>query len=264
MSDVKFTGERLHAGSPLFQVDLARHEAAYRFARERSVEARVLDMGCGSGYGTASLAGVARSIVGVDRIRPDTTARAGAAHYVRADLNGIPLAPGCFDLVVSFQVIEHLVDPSEYLDAIRGALCPTGTALISTPNLLVSDRENPYHVHEYASGELEQCLRGHFEEVEIRGVNATPEVGRYFEARLEQIRRITRLDPFRLRQRLPRGLVEWLFARFARIVRRAIRREEGMPHASWRDFPIGPVTPISLDLLAICREPRPCGSRTRG
>ena len=44
------------------------------------------------------------------------------------------------------------------------------TALITTPNLLTSDRENPFHVHEYAPAELEACLRRRFEEVEMLGI----------------------------------------------------------------------------------------------
>ncbi len=252
MSGVPFTGERLHAQQELFQVDLARHRAAYRFAQERSREARVLDFGCGSGYGTAELGQTSPLVIGVDRVPPDPEARRGNARFVRADLNRIPLASRAFDLVVSFQVIEHLEDPGDYLRAIAQALKPGGCALITTPNRLCSDGENPYHVHEYLAKELADRLSPYFASVELRGVGATPPVAAYHAARLERIRRITRLDPLRLRRRLPRGLVERLFALFAIVVRRAIRQADAMPDASWRDFPIGPVTDDCLDLLAIC------------
>ena len=55
--------------------------------------------------------------------------------------------------------------------------------------------------------------------IELRGVGATDPVRRVLEARSRRIRRIMRLDPLRLRERLPRGLVEWLFARLAILVR---------------------------------------------
>ncbi len=260
MSESTFTGERLHEGNKLFGVDLARHRAAYRFAMERGASARVLDLGCGSGYGTAELAASVSSVVGVDRIAPDASARKGPARYVRADLNGLPLASACFDLVLSFQVIEHLQDPTEYLKGIARLLATDGAALITTPNRLTSDGENPYHVHEYKADELALRLRCHFGKVEMRGVGASPTVARYLEARLRRIRRITRLDPLRLRERLPRGLVEWLFARFAILVRRRIQAEQGLPEATWRDFPIGPADDSCIDLLAICREPTPLSS----
>ncbi len=251
----RFTGERLHEGDELFQVDLARHRAAYRFAMEKAASARVLDLGCGSGYGTVELAKGASSVVGVDRIVPDASTRQSSVRWVSADLNGLPLASSCFDLVVSFQVIEHLADPTEYLRSIASFLDPGGTALITTPNRLTSDGENPYHVHEYLADELAECLSRHFRKVEMRGVGASPPVARYLDARLRHIRRITRLDPLRLRRRIPRGLAEWLFARFAVLVRRGIQAGEGLPDVTWRDFPIGLVEDSCIDLLAICSEP---------
>ena len=54
--EVTFTGERLHAGAELFAVDLARHQAAYEIARGWLGDGAALDLGCGSGYGTAELA----------------------------------------------------------------------------------------------------------------------------------------------------------------------------------------------------------------
>ena len=255
MTATRFTGERLHKGSELFQVDIARHLAPYCFAIDQAADARVLDLGCGSGYGTAELAEAIPFVVGVDRIAPDAKYRDASVRYVRADLKRLPLAPASFDLVVSFQVIEHLKDPTDYLETIARLLRPNGTALITTPNRLTSDGVNPYHVHEYVGGELAGCLRSRFGSVEMRGVGASASAARYLEARLRRIRRITRLDPLRLRERLPPRLVEWLFARFALIVRRGIQHDEGLPDASWRDFPIVPFDDTCVDLLAICREP---------
>jgi SAM-dependent methyltransferase len=252
---VTFTGERLHAGDQLFSVDLARHEAAYRLARRHLGSGRVLDLGSGSGHGTASLGRVHTQVVGLDRVPPDTGNRANAA-FLRADLGGIPLRPGVFELVVSFQVIEHLVDPAPYIDAIATLLASDGLALITTPNLLMSDGVNPFHVHEYRAEELEERLRTRFEEVEVLGIGASEPVQTYLAARSRRIRRIMRLDPLGLRNLLARGLVEWLFARFAVLVRRQTRGSDGAPQVSWRDFPVGPADEACLDLLAFCRRPR--------
>ena len=253
--ETAFTGERLHEGVELFGVDLARHRAAYRFATGWAEATTVLDLGCGSGYGAAELAKRSPCVVAVDRVAPDPSARRDAACYVRADLGALPLVPSSFDLVVSFQVIEHLEDPSDYLAAIADLLRPDGVALLTTPNRITSDGVNPFHVHEYVAEELEGVLRRHFGAVEMRGVGASPPVARYLEARLRRIRLVTKLDFLRLRERLPRGLIEWLFGRLAVWVRRSIRRGAGLPEVTWRDFPIGPVDPECVDLLAICRGP---------
>ena len=77
-----------------------------------------------------------------------------SAFALRLNLNHLPLAGRSFDLVVSFQVIEHLEDPTRYVDAIADLLRADGLALVTTPNLLMSDGVNPYHVHEYEADEL--------------------------------------------------------------------------------------------------------------
>ena len=256
MSRTLFTGERLHDGDALFTLDLARHRAAYEYALARIDGGRVLDLGCGSGYGTARLAAAPATVIGIDRIMPDAANRDGGGHFARADLYGLPLREGVFDLVVSFQVIEHLEDPGHYLRAIAGFLKEGGQAILTTPNLAMSDGVNPYHVHEYRADELAERLREHFRDVEVLGVGMSEPVRLAMAARSRRIQRIMRLDPLRLRDRLPRPLVEKLFAAFAVLVRRRGRSAEGTPDADWRDFPIGPAEEGSIDLLALCRRPR--------
>jgi len=254
--EVAFTGERLHAGSSLFGVDLARHRAAYDFAATLAGDRSVLDLGCGSGYGAHELAHTAAWLVAVDRVRPDPASRRGAACFLRADIDGLPLVPASFDLVVSFQVIEHLEDPSPYLAAMARLVRPNGTVLITTPNLLTSDQVNPFHVREYESEELKQVIGLHFDDVEMRGVGMTAPVRAYHDARLARIHSIMRLDVLNLHQRLPRSWIEWAFGTLAKVVRRGIQRGEGLPEVSPADFPVGPPSREDIDLLAICRAPR--------
>ncbi len=255
MSQVTFTGERLHAGSSLFGVDLARHRSPYVYAMQLAGEGRVLDLGCGSGYGTAELADSLPRIVGLDRIPPDSKNRRENIDWVRADLRGNPLASEQFRLIVSFQVIEHLENPTIYLESISRLLAPGGTALITTPNLLTSDKINPFHVHEYESDELKACLDPYFDEVEMKGIGLSENVAPYFEERLERINKIMRIDPLGLHKMLPESLVTWLFAKGALLVRRGIQDgESGMPEATLEDFPIGAAGPGDIDLLAVARR----------
>ena len=257
MSDLTFTGERLHAGNELFSVDLARHDAAYRIALTYAdTGAKVIELGSGAGYGAASLADGAFDIVAIDRVAPDSTSRKSSCQFVRGDLNRLPLARRGFDLVVSFQVIEHLEDPTNYIDAISDLVQSDGTALITTPNLLMSDGVNPYHVHEYRAEELADCLRRRFEQVEVQGISASEAVMTTLRERSARIARIMKLDPLGLHKRLPQSWIEWLFAAFAVLVRSQTQRTSDAPEVTWRDFPVGSADDECLDLLAICRRPR--------
>ncbi len=266
MSRVTLTGERLDDDHVLYGPDLARHRSAYLFAieslRARMGEgaSRALDLGCGNGYGSAELSDAGGRVVAVDRITPDAQHRRDSLRYVRADLTGLPVAARSFDLVVSFQVIEHLEDPTAYLEAISTSTRADGMALLTTPNILQSDRVNPFHVHEYEANELRTLLSKHFEDVEMLGVAMSEPAARYQADRLRRIRRIMRLDPLGIRNRLPRGLIDWLFARFSIVVRRGIQQGEGLPDLSVDDFPVRPVDENCIDLMAVCRRPRDLGS----
>lgn len=270
------TGERLDDGSALYRADLARHRAAYLFADAHFAQeigsagavagagALVLDLGCGTGYGAAHLAAAHREsnrrVVALDRVFPAASARdhadRGAACFVRGDLERLPFAAGSIDAIASFQVIEHLADAGAYLSELARVLRPDGVALVSTPNRLESDGENPYHLREFAADELAGVLAAHFERVEVRGIHAHGPAARYHMERLRQIRRVTRLDPLGLRRRLPRGLVEWAFARLSVLVRLGARRQGAMELVVDGDYRVEPVSPTCADLLAVCRGPR--------
>lgn len=266
-SKLTFTGERLHADDRLFGVDLLRHRAAYREAIRIALATGahdILEMGSGTGYGARELAAALPRVVAVDRVAPLATRQAAneatkeqpPARFLRADLESMPLRHDAFDLVASFQVIEHLADPANYLDALARHLRPDGIALVTTPNRLNSDGENPFHVREYESDELRTLLETRFESVEMHGVFARGQARRYHEERLLRIRRIVRIDPLGLRRRIPRALVEWLFARLARVVRRGIAAGDAISEVRLEDFSIEHARPDSLDLFAVCRGPR--------
>lgn len=264
------TGERLDDASALHRADLARHRAAYRFAAAcppspgvapaqaaiRGAELRVLDLGCGTGYGAAELAAAGLQVVGLDRVRPAQRARKAGARFVCGDLERLPFACARFDRIVSFQVVEHLADPSRYLSEMARMLRPGGSALVTTPNRLQSDGENPYHLREYSAEELAELLSRQFERVELRGIRAHGPAARYHAGRLRSIRRITRLDPLGLRRRLPRRIVDPAFAWLSIVVRLGARRQGLLEAVDDDDYRVEAVDPTCIDLLAICSRPR--------
>ncbi len=119
--------------------NLAQHLARYRFAIPYCTEKVVLDAGVGVGYGAAMIAQVAARTCALDYDHNCITYAArtyGSAqmYFLVADVHELPVATALADVVISFEVIEHIANHERFLTEIRRVLKPTGVLLISTPN----------------------------------------------------------------------------------------------------------------------------------
>jgi SAM-dependent methyltransferase len=171
----EFTGERVIPGQvndDLWAEHVARYAFAARFAHGR----RVLDMGCGTGYGTADLAQLASSAVGVD-LAPDAIAYAmqhfPSARFLQCSATAVPFSARSFDLVTAFEVIEHLPDWRVLLVEAQRVLEPNGLLIVSTPNkryyaeARAKSGPNPFHEHEFEFSEFRTALGEFFPHVRI-------------------------------------------------------------------------------------------------
>lgn len=166
-----FTGERFtpEVIGEIWHEHWHRYVLALPLARGK----RVLDAACGEGYGSAFLATVAREVVGVD-VDPAAIAHASARYsaenlrFVVASCTELPQADESFDLVVSFETIEHLALQSQMLAEFRRVLAPEGVLVISSPNRPVYAAQcaerNEFHVRELTRDELAQLLTPVFPE----------------------------------------------------------------------------------------------------
>lgn len=173
MSDavLEFTGERFtpECVREIWYEHLHRYAFACRFAGG----ARVLDAACGEGYGSALLAERAASVVGVD-LAADAVEHArgryGSEPRLRfecADVTALDHLPDhSFDLIVSFETLEHVEAQERMLDGFRRLLTPRGLLLISTPDRLnYSERSgfhNEFHLRELYRDEFEAMLASRF------------------------------------------------------------------------------------------------------
>jgi len=150
----------------------AEHVARYRWAAALAQGRRVLDAGCGTGYGAELLAREgAAGVVGVDVDREVIEAAqrdgSGAVTFAVADLRELPAELGAFDVVVCFEVLEHIDEPEPALDRLAAALAPDGLLVVSSPNRDVYPPGNPFHVHEFTPGELAEALGARFPHVRL-------------------------------------------------------------------------------------------------
>lgn len=174
-SSMEFTGERYVPEKGWASIAY-EHLSRYMFAANFVQGKRVLDIGSGEGYGAHFLSRVAGSVVGIDldeeavrhasrKYGPTT----GNLTYKRGSATGIPYEGKQFEVVVCFEMLEHIAEHQEMMAEIERVLCDDGILIISTPNKLAySDLpgyNNEYHIRELYLDEFRSLLSGNFPHV---------------------------------------------------------------------------------------------------
>jgi SAM-dependent methyltransferase len=175
--DLEYTGERMVPGRAA-RSTFWEHVYRYRFAVRYAPGRRVLDVACGEGYGASALrAAGARCVIGAD-VCQATCAHARARYALDvavADAVRLPFGDRSFDLIVSFETLEHLRDPGRFLDECARLLAPAGVLIASTPNRPVyreavraaTGTLNPFHACEWDEDEFLGALGLRFRSVAL-------------------------------------------------------------------------------------------------
>lgn len=173
-----------------------RHLFAYDYVRNQlPASARVLEVGCGDGYGALYLA---QKVAAVDALDIDsTTVQMAQEKYQQSNLQFslfdgqvLPKIEDPIDAVVSMQVIEHVPDVPRYLKMLRSALTNgRGHLWLTTPNRTyrLHPRQkpwNPFHLREYDVASLSEEIRAEFPSAEVVGIGAIPAIADYEYARV--------------------------------------------------------------------------------
>ncbi|MDP3732507.1 MAG: class I SAM-dependent methyltransferase, partial [Candidatus Omnitrophota bacterium] len=171
MTGIANTGERilLEKETPLM---IARHFCAYRFAKDYVFNKEVLDIGCGEGYGSNFLAGFANKVVGMDYDKEIVSYAKNKYQkdnlgFYAMDAKDLSSFRNKFDIVCSFQVIEHIPDIKAFSENIKNLLSTKGIFICSTPNRLDASPNgdtplNRFHIKEYLINEFKELLGTYF------------------------------------------------------------------------------------------------------
>jgi SAM-dependent methyltransferase len=200
----------------------------YLWAAEHLKGRKVIDYGCGHGYGAYFLSdGIANYVMGID---PDSKAiKFAQEHYKRGNLEFLPLREGLnipesdFDAVVSFEVIEHIHDPRDYLARISKILILGGDFFLSTPNKFWSEQFynsgmplNLFHVTEYYPAQLEELLHDYFDTI---GCFVRFTAGNYDQYRLQWSRYMSTCPiPMSLQRNSPTMVKHAIRATYSRFI----------------------------------------------
>ncbi len=173
---MEFTGERLIPDDPAHRDLYWEHRARYELAVPLARGKRVLDLGCGCGYGSDLLARAeAKSVVGLDCASKaisyaQTHYQGDALSFVVGDACNSGLPAASFDLIVCYELIEHLADQAGLLTEAARLLAPGGIIFLSTPDAERCGAEpNPFHVRELKRAEFEALLVPRFPHVRLLG-----------------------------------------------------------------------------------------------
>ena len=150
----------------------AEHLVRYAWAAQLVQGRRVLDAGCGLGYGSGLLAGAgAAEVTGVDVapavVEAGNSRVPAGVNLVEGDVHELQFEDGSFDLVVCFEVIEHVEDAGRVIAELARVLAPGGVLAVSSPNRDVYVPGNPHHVHEFTPEELRAALQESFAEIRL-------------------------------------------------------------------------------------------------
>lgn len=247
-----------------------RHLFAYKFASVKlSMSDVVLDVGCGEGYGTYLLSHYARKIIGLDvdkDIIKHASKKYGNSNCIFRVYDGrrIPYPNETFNVVVSFQVIEHVVDDLNFVLECFRVLKKGGFLFLTTPNkanrLKPNQKPwNPFHVREYYPHELKSILEKVFPEVKLLGIHGDTIIRKI---EVERVRRAQLFTPLS-------RILNFLILRMSRILKKliidtllmydhAIYHKNSELRREFRltltNFTIKNDVENALDILAICRK----------
>jgi GT2 family glycosyltransferase/glycosyltransferase involved in cell wall biosynthesis/SAM-dependent methyltransferase len=175
---IDWTGERCVPWTENVQVAY-EHYHRYLWAASLTKGRHVLDLGSGEGFGSAILAAEAKMVQGVDVDEPTVTH--SQLNYVAPNLDfrvGSALeldafADNTFDVVVAFEVVEHLLEQERMLEEIDRVLAPEGLLIISTPDRRMysesTGQDNPFHQRELSEPEFRALLGRRFSHVGLWG-----------------------------------------------------------------------------------------------
>lgn len=168
--------ERLHSDRSAKAQVIQKHIARYVFASQFVKDKTVIDVASGIGYGSHYLSkSGATLVIGAD-ISYDAIARATkryrreGLHFVAADATRMPFEDCAFDVLVSFETIEHIEQYETYLSECTRVLKNDGLFVCSTPNKTVSRYYQPdFHVKEFYPEEFFELVNKYFSEVSCFG-----------------------------------------------------------------------------------------------
>lgn len=175
MVDLSDNGERLIPNS-LGGKTVIEHLHRYAWIIEVIKDKKVLDIACGEGYGSNLMSEFAKEVVGVDL--SSKIIDHAQNKYIKSNLSflvgsasSIPFENDTFDVVVSYETLEHLYEHEEMISECHRVLKNNGILIISTPEKKTysdkSNYNNKHHTRELYLNEFKDLISSQFEFINV-------------------------------------------------------------------------------------------------
>jgi len=251
----EITSEKIVSDNPIHQ----RLLKAYFLAKDY-VHGNLLEIGCGEGRGFKELISLCSSYTAIEKIASlieSLKKNYPSINFIHANIP--PLAGiknNQFDIVISFQVIEHIKNDKLFLEEIYRVLNPGGKALLTTPNFKKTLTRNPWHIKEYSADQLRDLANSIFDRVEVKGITGNDKVWQYYEMNKRSVEKITRFDIFNLQHNLPSALLKIPYEILNRINRNNLKKSDNklVGNITHLDYLLSDDPDSSLDLFLMVEK----------
>lgn len=195
----------------------APHLARYVYAQKLVAGKSVCDVACGVGYGSSYLAQTAKLVVAMDVAAEaiDWALRyfnSNNTTFLTADvLEPWPVGDK-FDVITSFETMEHLASPERFLDNVNKHLLPGGTLLLSVPNGpldLKRHSDNYNHLQHFSDTQFKNLLNSRFSRVDYLSQVYTKNL-RHYLLKLVKMKSIRLVSNYGLVPGLLSNVKTWL------------------------------------------------------
>jgi len=223
MIKFKKTKQHIYVERPDPDTDIPSFQTAifrYMFAKQFVKDKKVLDIGCGYGYGTMLLSEDAKEVIGtdiskdaIDQAKNKLNAGNKNVVFMVMDAENPQFPDGTFDVLVVYEMIEHVDNYKRCLGEMKRVLKPNGLLIISTPKKEDNFNGlpgNPYHKHVFTYSEFESILKDMFGEIEMFHQKSSDKAMESFHKGKPLKRKLAKFDIFNLHSFIPRKFYVFL------------------------------------------------------
>lgn len=252
------TAERVSDTNASDNFVFQRSLLAYEYAKGL-VKGQVLEVGSGEGYGLRILSNQSETYTMLDKYQFDPQKMEGypKALFIQTEVPPFKgINDNTYDIVVSFQVIEHIKNDKLFVQEIHRVLKPGGKFLCTTPNIKMSLSRNPWHIREYTVQGLKDLMLKYFSAVDAKGVFAGSKAMEYYEKNRVSVNKIMRFDVFRMQWWMPRQILQVPYDVMNRMNRKKLLKNNQnlTSHLTTADFYIEQANDSCLDLYFIATK----------